>query len=69
MQSNRQRHVALDAAQEWQAQERAKAQQRLLDMAETGEPTPPVEPEPCCEGRPAGHTGACWPLGATHPAS
>lgn len=44
MQSNRQRHVALDAAQEWQAQERAKAQQRLLDMAETGEPTPPVEP-------------------------
>jgi hypothetical protein len=25
--------------------------------------------EPCCEGRPAGHTGKCWPLGATHPAS
>lgn len=24
-------------------------------------------PVACCEGRPAGHTGACWPLGATHP--
>lgn len=23
----------------------------------------------CCEGRPAGHTGECWPLGATHPPS
>jgi hypothetical protein len=22
----------------------------------------------CCEGRPAGHTGEHWPLGATHPA-
>lgn len=23
----------------------------------------------CCEGRPAGHTGEHWPLGAVHPAS
>lgn len=21
----------------------------------------------CCQGRSAGHMGACWPLGATHP--
>lgn len=23
----------------------------------------------CCEGRPSGHTGECWPLGAIRPAS
>jgi hypothetical protein len=40
--SRQQRHAALEAAQQWQAEERTAAQQRLLAMAETDEPTPPV---------------------------
>lgn len=43
--TRQQRHAALEAAQQWQAQERAAAQRRLLAMAETGEPTPPVKAE------------------------
>jgi hypothetical protein len=44
--SRQQRHAALEAAQHWQAEERAAAQQRLLDMAQTGQPTPPVKAAP-----------------------
>jgi hypothetical protein len=69
MQSSRQRQAALDAAGQRQADEAAAARRRLIAMGETGQPTPPVEPQPCCEGRPPGHTGKHWPLGATHPAS
>jgi hypothetical protein len=44
--SRQQRHAALDAALRWQADERAAARRRLLAMAETGQPTPPVQGEP-----------------------
>jgi hypothetical protein len=77
MQSRQQRDDALDAAQQQQAGEQAAARRRLIEMSDTGQPTPPRQAAPistktagpCCEGRPAGHTGTCWPLGGTHPAS
>ena len=69
MRPTRQRHEAFDAARQRQAEEGEAARQRLLAMAQTGEPTPPVTPPPCCEGRVPGHTGQCWPLGGTHPAA
>jgi hypothetical protein len=51
--SRQQRHAALEAAQQWQADERAAAQRRLLDMAETGQPTPPVKAAPISTKRAA----------------
>jgi hypothetical protein len=51
--SRQQRHAALEAAQQWQADERAAAQQRLLDMAQTGQPTPPVTATPISTKRAA----------------
>lgn len=68
------RHAVLGAALERRAEEAEAARQRLIQMAETGEPTPPAETEPVhwskatCP-RPFNHTGDCWPLGGTHPAT
>lgn len=44
--NNLERRVALEAALEREALEQAAAHRRLLKMAETGQPTPPVEAEP-----------------------
>lgn len=47
MHSNRQQRLAaLEAAKQWQAEEREAAQLRLLTMAETGQPTPPAPGRP-----------------------